>query len=381
MGPDLEALPVESDQTAPPPVRGRERSWWPVVLAALLLVVSVIALDGELQLRRMREDQATTTKEVGSPAASTTTTTRPLDVCTSAMTPRYVPPGWSPDFRSGDGGEGGDPAAVGHWSGGRGRFVNVLRPDNGTLPVPGSSEGEVVRITVLGSAAFLRPVHEGYGVGVEVPGIVPCGFALVGYGISSDELRAVAESLHVSSSTPARPSQTPADATRDGVDPELAAAPMDVRSVWSAVVQAEPDRWVLSRPTPGLQAAFAEYGEVLLLDPRGTIVRAYPMPGVPPKWIHVTQDVVYAGAIGDGALPTSTVVRIARQTLQADVVVFGDATGKLPARWRHATAAETKAYADLISFGGAAEPRYTAVTSAIGPLGVDLDAVAQLFGP
>lgn len=380
MGPDLEPLPVDSDETAPRPVRRRARSWVSVVFASLLVVVSVVAVDGELRLRRTRDElaaaqAATVDDNDGTPVAA-----RPLDVCTSTMTPKYVPPGWSPEFRSGDGGEGGDPAAVGHWSGGRGRFVNVLRPDNGTLPVPAAPPAEAERVTVLGAPALLGRVHEGYGVSVQVPGIVPCGFALVGYGISPDELRAVAESLGVPGTARTAPSQTPTDAARDGVDPGLAAAPLDIRSVWSVVVESEQGRWVLSRPGPEAQAALVEYGEVLLLDERGGIVRAYPMPGVPPKWIHVTQDAVYAGAIGDGGLPTSSVVQIARQTLQAEVIVIGDPTGELPPHWRQATATEAKAYRGLISFGAAAPP-FTAVTSAIGPLAVDLDGVERLFRP
>jgi hypothetical protein len=65
-----------------------------------------------------------------------------------------------------------------------------------------------------------------------------------------------------------------------------------------------------------------EYGEVLLLDTNGQISRAFPMPGAPPDWLEVTADAVYAGRIGDGGLPWSSLARIERATLDIDVIVF-----------------------------------------------------------
>jgi hypothetical protein len=199
----------------------------------------------------------------------------------------------------------------------------------------------------------------------------------------------------------AAPSQTSADAKRDGVLPALAAAPIESRADWSAVVKSEEGTWVLSRPGRALQErtngcalgdqngtygidfiCTSEYGEVLLLGASGAIARAYPMPGVPPSWIHVTADAIYGGAIGDGGLPSSTLFRVDRTTLHADVIVFpGPTEGSkavYPPRWRRATAAETRTYTSLVKTGEA-DGSFTAVASAIGPVGVDIEGIARLF--
>ena len=53
----------------------------------------------------------------------------------------------------------------------------------------------------------------------------------------------------------------------------------------------------------------AEYGEVLLVVD-GSIVKAYPMPGAVPSWLHIADKYVCSGRVGDGGLPDSTLVRI-----------------------------------------------------------------------
>jgi hypothetical protein len=251
---------------------------------------------------------------------------------------------------------------------------------------------------VLGHPAHFRPIEDGYAIGVVEDGPTPCGFALTGYGISVADFVTLAEGLtkedgvHTSD-----PSQSPDDARRDHVIPALAALPAANRSRWQAVIHSAEGTWVLSRPAVAMSEAngcalgdragvygvdwicTSEYGEVLLLDDADRIVRAYPMPGVPPKWFEVTDNAVYAGAVGDGALPNSTVVRIDKKTMTAQVIVFpnpdGGRTPPLPG-WRTAT---SKSSLSTLVEVGAAQPPRTAVHSAIGPVGVDLEGIASLF--
>lgn len=147
--------------------------------------------------------------------------------------------------------------------------------------------------------------------------------------------------------TPAGPSQSAADATRDGVIPELAALPFAVRVGIQRAVTTPEGVWVLSRPTAAAKAyadgcrlgpetgkyptttiCTTEYGEVLLLDATRTrILRAYPLPAVPPTFLLVTPDAVWCGRQGDTrlsetTLPDSMVCRIDRRTFAARVRVF-----------------------------------------------------------
>lgn len=129
------------------------------------------------------------------------------------------------------------------------------------------------------------------------------------------------------------PSQTPGNAARDQVLPEVAALPLSERVGELARVTTEEGVWVLSRmPSPeprslgrcdtagpdciyGLDfVSTSEYAEILLLNESGEIVRAFPMPMMPPSWIYADGDFVYAGRIGDGGLPDSTVLRIHGQS-------------------------------------------------------------------
>jgi hypothetical protein len=66
-----------------------------------------------------------------------------------------------------------------------------------------------------------------------------------------------------------------------------------------------------------------EYGEVVLLEGQTkSILRAFPLPLVPPQYIEVTDDAVYCGRQGDGALGHSMLCRIDRQTYGMVVRVF-----------------------------------------------------------
>ena len=121
--------------------------------------------------------------------------------------------------------------------------------------------------------------------------------------------------------------------------------------------------------------AASEYGEILRLDPSGRIVAAYPMPSAVPSWIVTTDDAVLAGRIGDGGLPDSTLVRIKRSSLSAEVVVIPapfDGSTEWPPDWVTATSSQVDTYNESIGFApdGA---QGTPATSWIGEVVVDID--------
>jgi len=199
------------------------------------------------------------------------------------------------------------------------------------------------------------------------------------------------------------PSQTPADARRDGVVPALAELPFALRVRPLVEVPAEEGIWILATPTEAVgQAAAAEgcllgdtgsvdpeevicvteYGEVLLVDGAGAIVRAYPMPAAKPTWIAVRPDAVYAGRVGDGALPDSTLVRIDRHTLEAEVLAIQssmepDLENNWPDAWHVATPGQARLYADLVRSDQEATGQ--TAESWTGPVVIDPEGIDRLF--
>lgn len=127
------------------------------------------------------------------------------------------------------------------------------------------------------------------------------------------------------------PSQTTADAQRDGVPPEIAALTYPERVQERARMRAPEGTWVISRFFEPLELPAelqAEYGELLLLDRDETrIVRAFPFEAVPPTWITMNDDALYCGRAGDGGLPYSMVCRIDRETLASVVKIYTDELG------------------------------------------------------
>ena len=94
-----------------------------------------------------------------------------------------------------------------------------------------------------------------------------------------------------------------------------------------------------------VRVAVGEYGEVLLLDRRRQrILRAFPLPGMPPQRILVTRDRVFCERQGDGGLPDSMLCSIDRQTYQWQVRIFPNTTDSgfhplqpgtyLPSNWK-----------------------------------------------
>lgn len=184
--------------------------------------------------------------------------------------------------------------------------------------------------------------------------------------------------------------------------PELAELPFSIRVSSQAQVSTEEGTWTLSRPTEELnQLGFEngcgfgdlggvypldlictlEYGEILLLNEHGEILRAYPMPGAPPSWIEVTTDHVYAGHIGDGALSSSILVRIDHRTLDPIVVVFQDPDSDLEwlPSWQVVPSGDpmTLRCQDVVQVGE--ETKGKEVISSIGRVVVDLGGADRLI--
>ncbi len=126
-------------------------------------------------------------------------------------------------------------------------------------------------------------------------------------------------------------SQAPQDALRDGVVPAVAALPFDARVRLVEKAATPEGTWVLSRlpvsagdsssGSLGTGSSFgktlvsaSEYGEVLLLDQsRIRILRAFPLPGLPPQRLLVTTSAMSvalddlepgAGGNASGGCPT-----------------------------------------------------------------------------
>lgn len=161
------------------------------------------------------------------PAASSTG----VPDCGFTLQSTAVPSGWDDETSPGDGGGGDDPAAVAHWRGGTGRYVNVLKPDNGHLPVPVSATsagGDTQAVEVLGVTSEVRTIHEGYGIAVVLPANPPCGFALAGYGITRAQLADLAKNLYT-----ATPSGRPSFDANGALWPEPAQDVPDVRTLTS----------------------------------------------------------------------------------------------------------------------------------------------------
>lgn len=185
------------------------------------------------------------------------------------------------------------------------------------------------------------------------------------------------------------PSQSPQDADRDRVHPALARLSSSDRAHWLVSLRVPDGYWTVSRP-PGDEAVevgdpagrygierivLPEYGEILFVDDDGRIRRAYPMPGLVPSWLHVTERYVYAGRVGDGALPASSVVRIDRADWTAQVIVFPvEAHRAIPdLGWR--SAPEDVSIERLVTVG----PPGGTVASWIGPVNVDVAAIDRLM--
>lgn len=129
-------------------------------------------------------------------------------------------------------------------------------------------------------------------------------------------------------------SQSPDDARRDGVPATIAAAPLELRGdvFWRAstpegewqIAGTSDWSWLIGHDgcrIPGTDWCTLEYGEIRLVRD-GMLVRAYPMPVVPPEWLFATDRYLYAGRHGDGALGNGALVRIDREKLEMTAVAL-----------------------------------------------------------
>jgi len=141
------------------------------------------------------------------------------------------------------------------------------------------------------------------------------------------------------------PSQSPADAARDGIVPEIAALPLEQRVNEDRPfydvgrIETAEGAWVISTPSPEDVDQFSEigdaagaygrdyvdlgeYAEILLLDSEtGEILNAFPFPTFTPHSVGLFGDGVYCIGYSEG-YADSMLCRINRQTLEAAVRVF-----------------------------------------------------------
>lgn len=196
------------------------------------------------------------------------------------------------------------------------------------------------------------------------------------------------------------PSQSVEHAQRDGVIPEIAELPLFRRVRAELEVPTQEGVWTLARLSRAVEeeswetgcrlgdpdgvypidnVCAVEYGELLLVN-EGKIVKAYPMPAAVPSWVHVTDNHIYSGHIGDGGLPDSTLVRVERETLEATVVVIPSpmdgGTEWLPT-WHIAPVSYSDSYDDAIHINS--DDPGTAVVSWIADFTVDLDAIDEII--
>ncbi len=141
------------------------------------------------------------------------------------------------------------------------------------------------------------------------------------------------------------PSQSPEDAMRDSVVAEVAQLSLAARSGELLQVESELGTWAISRLSrPVEEASYiddgcglgrlpdgaypteiictSEYGELLLLDDDGSIIKAFPMPGARPTWLAVANGTTFVGREGDGGLPDSVLGVISHETLEGTFLWF-----------------------------------------------------------
>lgn len=162
-----------------------------------------------------------------------------------------------------------------------------------------------------------------------------------------------------------KPSQSPEDAARDQIVPELAALPTAVRVLqaddWAGptLVETAAGIWLISRmdsdvafaltestgcgfgATEDSEAVYGrdvvcllEYAEILLLDAQsGEILRAYPFSGAIPRQILRTDDALYCISQSDGGIANSMLCRIDLATLEPAVRIFPRAGSEYDWSW------------------------------------------------
>lgn len=197
--------------------------------------------------------------------------------------------------------------------------------------------------------------------------------------------------------SPNEPSQSPENAQRDGVLADLAALPLQLRSHPLVTIESEEGTWVLSEVPRELGGGVLgdssgdygvdfihpyEYGELLLVGRNGDIDRAYPMTAFPPSWLLVTDHAVYAGRVGDGALPWSAIGQVDRATLDAQFLIFPYADTQYDfwqPDWKFAPDDYDQPPVTIAGMDAAPTDPFAQAESWMGNVHVNLEEVQKLF--
>lgn len=207
--PEVRPIDVEAIRRGAAQRRLRRRRAAGSGVVLVLLTLGTVVWASARDRDQPAESRVATTPDTASrePVASGASSSVFFSPCGLTLQATSVPPGFEAETSPGDGVGSGAPAAIAHWRGGTGRYVNILEPDDGRLPVPEPEAGAGVgvggdtkSIPVLGVTGQVRAIDDGYGIAVVFSGNPPCGFPLTGYGITQDELADLAETLY--STTP-----------------------------------------------------------------------------------------------------------------------------------------------------------------------------------
>ncbi len=121
------------------------------------------------------------------------------------------------------------------------------------------------------------------------------------------------------------------------------------------------------------------YGELVLLDHDQQMEKAYPMINFPPSWLHVTDEAVYVGRVGDGALPWSIIGRVDRLTLDEGFYMFRTSTEDYDYWADSWTFAPDSDLSRMVVTGDPASDQFDEAQSWIGPVFVNVEELENLF--
>lgn len=183
------------------------------------------------------------------------------------------------------------------------------------------------------------------------------------------------------------PSQTAAEAERDGVSADLADMALSDRSFPSIAVHAAEGTWAVSsvpNVTPCLGGGCETYAELLLVDDDQRLRLAVPMGGFAPTWMALTTEFLFAGQDADEVRGDTAIVRVDRETLEVEVVAFDPPRGlpvvgvplsmRISDGWRASPADPSP----LVTKGTAGDGML-ATSGSGSPQRVDLAAIAAAF--
>ncbi len=330
-----------------PQSRGR-----PVEIVIAAAFIAAIALVGGvlLVMRGLTDDPAAetaTTLTTAQPPATTSTTTTETPPTTTTTTTTEPPTATEPslDIRQQSGPAGG-PLII-HGTAAPDSEVLLVFSDPATGETwPDEVDGFAVtdeRGSWRWAGTFPTQLQSNDRANLgELRPITP-GFYEVRVESFGDVLLAEQVEVLPGNATDEGPSQTSEEAARDGVISAIAEMTLDQRLSPDIYESVPEGVWVLSQAATAGQlwgscnpedpgCAYGrdyvygtEYAELLLMDAPGReIVKAFPMPAIKPSWMYVSEDYVYTGRIGDGAVPQNSLIRVDRGTLELTALIFED---------------------------------------------------------